>query len=120
MWASGQYGISGVDTAILPFRQLKKVKKASGEIIGVNVVRVPALQSCETGFAYVLAFALLCRSMKRNRLRSRTSVSGCAMTPVRARTTCTRNSVSSAVLMLSGLSTKTWPQGTVHASGPST
>lgn len=99
------------------FRQLKKVKKASGEIIGVNVVR-----GCDT------TKTLECnadrvrsdRFMRRSRSRSRTLASGCVTTPAPARTTCTRSSGNSLVQTPSARSTRTWLQGIVPVSGPFT
>jgi len=60
------------------------------------------------------------RSTRRNLWRLRTSVSGWDTTPALAPTTCTRSSVTSAVLMLSRACTRTWLPGIVRVSGRST
>jgi hypothetical protein len=97
-------------------RGLKKVKKATGEIVSVKTVR--SKNSNDGKQRARLTWII--RSTRSTPSRSRTSVSGSDMTLVPARTTCTRSTVSCPEQMLSSLSTPTWLPATVLVSGPST
>lgn len=110
-------------------RQLKKVKKASGEIIGVNVVcilDVPCSpqEAGGAGFAdyYPCGFVrMFCgffhRFTRESPWRSRTLASGSDTTLVQAPITCTRSFARSPELMLWRLFIRTWLPATVPDSG---
>lgn len=68
----------------------------------------------------LLFFLLLGRFMRRSLWKSRTLVSGSVMIRGLERTTCTRNSVTLAVRMLSRACTRTWLPGIALASARST
>ena len=125
---------------ILLSRQLKKVKKANGEIIGVNVVRIllislAALKRQAEWDCWLVGLSCVFRIfaffhppslppsslvyyrfMKRSLWRSRTLASGSVMIRGLERTTCIRSSVTLAVQMLSRACTRTWLPGIVLAS----
>ncbi len=96
-------------------RGLKKVKKATGEIVSVNAVRAGGPPPT---FTYRSLF--FSRSTRSTPSRSRTSASGSATTRDLAPTTCTRSTESCPELMRLRRCTRTWPPATVLASGPST
>jgi len=110
-------------------RQLKKVKKASGEIIGVNLVCIldapcSPQEAGGTGFADYFPCDLVrvfCgffhRFTREDPWRSRTLASGSDMTLAQAPITCTRNFARSPELMPWRLFIRTWLPATVPASG---
>jgi len=97
-------------------RGLKKVKKATGEIVSVNVVC-----GLETeGRRQTTCSLFACRSRRSTPWRSRTSASGSATTRALAPTTCTRSTVRPRALPPLRPCTPTWLPAIVPASGRST
>ena len=107
--------------------KLRKVKKANGEIVSLNVVRNSpyvedhtALGTCLELFVVdglVLTGSCQHRFTRSAHKRSRTSVSGFGTTRAPEHTTCTRNTVRCQEPMRLRLSTKIWPHDTELASG---
>lgn len=101
--------------------KLRKVKKANGEIVSLNVVRTCRSETRsldESAWIYALWDRLVLmvfsqyRSTRSAHKRSRTSVSGSATIRARERTTCTRNTVRCQEPMRWKLSTRIWRHGT--------
>jgi large subunit ribosomal protein L18Ae len=92
--------------------KLRKVKKTNGEIVSLNVVRIPFL--CNAKRAQKLTSTI--RSTRSAHKRSRTSVSGSVTTRAPAPTICTRSTVKCQDARLSILSTRTWPPVTALVS----
>ena len=96
-------------------QKLRKVKKANGEIVSLNVVSHADKLPTKPG-----TMLMDIRFMKNDLRRSKTSASGFAMIPVLARTTCTKNTGKCRERMLLRLCTRIWLLVTVLALGPST
>ena len=91
--------------------KLRKIKKANGEIVSLNKVRIRISQT--------LANTRLtrCRSTRRSRKKSRTLVSGFATILDPARITCTRSTARCRAVMPCRLCIKTWQVGIEQGSG---
>ena len=96
-------------------QKLRKVKKANGEIVSLNVVSHTDKLSTKP-----CTKLMGVRFMKNDHRRLKTSVSGFAMIPVLARTTCTKNTGKCRERTLLKLCTRTWLLAIVLASGLST
>lgn len=94
-------------------RSLRKIKKANGEIVSVNVVSA-TLSSCSLQRTKIHLWGD--RFRRKSPPRLRTLVSGCDTTPVRGPTTCTRRSGICRVRRRLRPSTRTWLPGIVLGS----
>jgi hypothetical protein len=94
------------------YRSRVQLEKRGGEC---TEQRGRALNGRQSG-ADGLFWVDVCRSARRSRSSSRTSVSGSATTRVLEPTTCTRSSASCRAPTLSTLATRTWPPATALAS----
>lgn len=101
--------------------KLRKVKKANGEIISLNVVcydKYSGSWTCIIGQLYERrANIWKLRSMRNVQQEWRILVSGLGTTRGRARIICTRNTGRCRGRTLWKLSTKIWQLGTEHDSG---
>ena len=97
-------------------RQLRKFKKATGEIVSIQqVMSLITLIS----FAEIYVLHSIGRFMRRPHWRSRTLVSGFVMTPARELTTCTVSTVIWLSRQLSLSATVIWEPAIVHVLTPS-
>lgn len=102
-------------------RKLRKVKKATGEVVAVNVVRqdlfrVKVFKGNLFGSSTLV---LVCRSARRSLSKSRTLASGFVTTRALEPTICTKSSVSFLEQTQSTLVTRIWLPVTVLVSARS-
>lgn len=102
-------------------RKLRKVKKATGEVVAVNVVSRQPMRGgriTKFGNGLVINHVRYYRSPSRSLSRSRTLESGSVTTRALELTTCTRSSASCRAPTPCTRATRTWPPATAPGSGP--